>query len=342
MLSPRTPRICLACLLILTALPLFAQRGRSVPGGRAPSASQLTVRVVGMDDHRIGSQFQVQLLNGGGVPIQMGFADSTGTARFGNIGSGSYRLRVTGAAIEEANTDFEIMPGESFHTETVRVKPLAQPSAHTASTGKPATVSAADLQAPDKAKKELAKGNDAVAHDDMKKAMDHYRKAIDDYPRYVAALNNLGVVCMQVNDLACGRESFEKAIQIDPNLARAYLNLARLTLRERQFVPAEALLVKAVAIEPLNPEALTMLSISELLQGKLDDAIANARKVHTVDHAGWGLAHLIAAQALEAKKLPGEAIAEYDLFVKEAPDNPNVPKARDAMARLAPLAGQQH
>lgn len=336
MLYPRLPVVLLACILLLSALPVVAQFR---PGSRGSGAAQLTIRVVATNDRRIpDSRLQVQLLNGGGVPMQMGFADGTGTARFGSVGAGPYRVRVSGTSIEETTQDFEIMSGESFHSETVRVKVLQPASPQTAGSGKAATISAADLQAPEKARKELEKGNEAVAHQDMKKAMEHYRKAIQDYPRYVAALNNLGVACMQLNELACSRESFEKAIAVDPNTARTYLNLARITLRERDFARTDALLAKAVAIEPPNPEALTMLSVSALMQGKYEEAVSDARKVHAVDHAGWGVAHFIAAQALEAEKRRDDAVKEYDLFLKEAPDNPNVAKARDAIARLAPAA----
>lgn len=341
-------RLCVV-LLVVFSMPMFAQRrgtrtdapsaaGRGGTNIPTSDRGDVVVRIVGLDERSITDQpFQVQLLKNG-VPLATAFSDNSGSARFNGVTAGSYVAVVSGSGYEDASVSLEFIAGD--HSETVHMKPVSGGAAHV--TSKQPTVSLSDLKAPDNAKKELDKGNAAMQRKEFPKAIAHFRKAVDIYPGFVSALNNLAAACVAVDDWACGRDALEKALAIDANAQRAAVNLARVDMHDKNYAEAEKLLDKAIAADPLNPEALTMLSMSELMQGQYDDALANARKVHSVAHRGWGFAHLIAAQALEAKRLPNEALAEYDLFVKEAPDNPYVPKAREAMARLAPAADSQH
>jgi hypothetical protein len=67
--------------------------------------------------------------------------------------------------------------------------------------------------------------------------------------------------------------------------------------------------------EPLNTWALTFYA--ELLTHKFGKVIVNARKVHTLPPEGFANPHAIAAKALEATSQPEQALAEYQLDLKE-------------------------
>jgi Flp pilus assembly protein TadD len=319
--------------LALTFPALAQNRGGLSGSSRATANSELTISIVALDDRRLYEQVQVQVLNAGGAPVGTAFSDSLGQARFRGVGAGNYRVHVTGPGVEETMAEFQIAPGELNHMELVRVKRLSPAEVATTPGG---NISVAALKIPAKARKEWQKGIQAAQQQEMVRAIEHFRKATELYPQYADAYNDLGAACMQVHDYACSREAFTRALSVDEHAARTYSNFARLKMDERDVAGAEALLRKAIAIQPLNPEVLTMLAITQLEQGEYDEALANARKVHSVPHKEYGMAHYVAARALEAKKMPAEAIAEYDLFLKEAPQNPNAERARQAVARLSP------
>ena len=71
-----------------------------------------------------------------------------------------------------------------------------------------------------------------------------------------------------------------------------------------------------------------MLANLNLSMGKLDDAIANARKAHDLPHADYPLVHLIAGMALEQKRLDAEAAVEFRQFLQESPNSPSVERIR--------------
>jgi len=77
-----------------------------------------------------------------------------------------------------------------------------------------------------------------------------------------------------------------------------------------------------------------MLSEQQLLSGEYDKAIATARKVHSMPHEHLAQVHLICGDALQHQGKNAEALAEYELYLKEYPDSPQVAQVRAAMAQL--------
>jgi hypothetical protein len=80
--------------------------------------------------------------------------------------------------------------------------------------------------------------------------------------------------------------------------------------------------------------ALTNAAYAQLQEKHFDDAIVNARRVHGLAHEGFENAHFIAALALEARERPNEALGEYDLYLKEAPDGPNAIRSKESAERI--------
>ena len=88
------------------------------------------------------------------------------------------------------------------------------------------------------------------------------------------------------------------------------------------------------SVEPTNVVALLLLANIQLQNGKLDECIANARKVHSQPHEHYAVVHFLAARAFEAKGVPADAIVEYKTFLKESPDGPSAQRARAALEAL--------
>jgi tetratricopeptide (TPR) repeat protein len=132
-----------------------------------------------------------------------------------------------------------------------------------------------------------------------------------------------------------GREAFEKAVALDPNYAEALINLAKLRLREKNGAEAEKLLTRATLAAPANPEALTLLAGVQFAADRYEEAAATATKVHALaDHEKFAVAHYIAAEAYARLHQDAEAMAEYTIFLKEAPSHPLAEKARAALKSL--------
>jgi tetratricopeptide (TPR) repeat protein len=105
-------------------------------------------------------------------------------------------------------------------------------------------------------------------------------------------------------------------------------------MMKNNFTEALPLLEKASALNPMDPQSLTLLSNAQLSAGQLDVALANARKVHTMEHQHFTLAHLVAARVLVLQNKFEEAAAEYRIFLKESPESPKADTVRAAIESI--------
>lgn len=317
------------CLILAAALLLFSVSAFAQPG--QGNSTTVQVRVVFTDDRPVEDQLRVELTTSSGLGATSAFTDSTGMAFFGGVRAGSYRLRVTGQDIVETlGNIFMIDPRERSHTETVIVQKKEAPSG----SGAPGAIAVVDLNVPKQAQKDFEKGADAFNRSKLDDARKQLEKAIAQYPNFASAYNLLGLTWMRQGEPQRGQEAFEKAISINDRYAQAYANLAKVFFGQRKFDRSEALLEKSLANDPRNPETLTILAQVELMEGKYQQAAANARRVHDGPHKDYAIAHFVAARALRSVNQRDQAVAEYKLFLQEAPASTSSPQARQELAQL--------
>jgi tetratricopeptide (TPR) repeat protein len=336
LISPRLD--CLVCLFALfaafpAATEVLAQQETTV---------QVIVRVyIDSLQTPAGTSLTVQLLDGFGTLEKESHTDSSGRVQFQTqiatrgMQQAGKRLRIYGPGIQEYTETLDIEPVEVRKNVNVVVR--SNPAGGTAA-GVAAdlqSIAANRLKVPGKAEKEFQKGKDAGDRKDWSGATKHFQAAIALYPDYDLAYNGLGQALASTGDYTGARSAFEKAIKINDNFAAAYRNLARISLTERRFDEMDNLLTRSLSAEPLNAWALAYAAYAELQLHKFDDAIAHARKAHSVKHDGLASVHIVAARALEEKHRPSEALEEYRMYLDEDANGRDAGRAREAIARLS-------
>lgn len=315
----------------LENLSTHSDQAVSAPGTTIPSNSVTNLSI------------HVLLLNSNGSTIAEKFPDSQGIVTFtvsSYVVTGlnqrilvPYSIRVYGDRIKDQTID-NLVPGEGDRYVSI--------SLHRKDEGRSpggGVVSANALRVPKKARKELEKGSQAFGENQFESAREHFEKAIAEYPEYDEAYNRLGGTLMKMGDVDGGTKAFRKAIEVNAKFMPAYLNLAQIAARNKRYDEASDLLRQAHSIEPLDPKTLGFLCEYDLLRGKMDDVPATAAKLHKLPHAGFAICHLGAADALVQSKKFDLAIAEYKMFIQEAPDHKLVPRAKDAVRQLEEQQG---
>ena len=326
-------RISLCVVVSLFVSCAFAQRTPRMNGGDGSSVGNVTIRVIYTDERPAGAQLLVQLLSASSSsPVATTYTRENGQAGFGNIAIGIYHVVVSGQGIETADSGaFEIDSRMTAQTQFVYVRRIED---RAQAGGGPPLVMATSMNIPKKAQKEFDKSLDAINAHDWDKALQHLTSATAIYPQYVAAYTNLGVVYGQLNDPVHQREALEKAVSLDDHFAPALVNLARLDYRDKRFPESQDLLEKATRVDPANAQTLVLLAQTDLVNQHYDDAIANAKKVHSLPHEHLAIIHYIAARALEFKHRAGDAVTELQTFLKEEPDGPRAAQVRSDMSHL--------
>jgi Flp pilus assembly protein TadD len=338
------PRRWIVSLLLVVPIVLSAQTrrpnpnpGSAIPGSNVPRMpsmnrmARIEVRLLTEDSRPLPIQAMVELSGIGGGTIQQGFTDPEGRASFSVPNGKTYQIKVSGANIESASSQFEVNSGENFHNESVTVRLRKTGDGPGAPGG---VISAAALNVPEKARNEFEKGMKDLNAKKYETAKKHFVKATEEYPKYDWAFNNIGVADIQLKDLDGARAAFAHAVELNDKNPDATKNLARLKIDDKQYEEAKELLVRSNTVAPGNPDTLVLLAYAQMKTHQLDEALANAERCHKAEPDPYPMGHLIAAAVREMKGDRAGAERQYQTFLKEAPDAPQAKAAQDGLARL--------
>ena len=294
------------------------------------------VYVTYLDDRATNGQVKVGLIGGSnGVQVAETYTNDRGQAEFLDVTLGNYHVVVSGQNIQTTESEmFEVDARKGSQSIYVRVRPAAEIDSRRATGAGGAMVSASDLRVSKKASQEFDKATKLIAKQEWKKAIDQINKALALYPGYAEAYNNLGVVYARLGDSVKEREALQKAIAANDHFAPAFVNLARMEMKEHNFAAAEADLNKATAADPTDPRTLALLAQAQLLDVHYEDAIASARKVHSMSHESYAVVHFVAARACEKLNRLADAVSQLKLFLTEEPSGERATAARQEMAAL--------
>lgn len=324
-------RQVIGLLVCSCALLCFSQE--PIPGRRRGSAEpiELQVHVVSEKDRAVAIVAQIELVASSGGTVAAQSTDGQGVAHFSLTNAGNFRARVTGAGIKTTVSDsFTVNRGDGMVTQNVRVQ---MDVASGAANGN-STVSVADYAVPKDAAKAFDKGVGQLRKSQWKDAERSFQNAIAIHPNFDRAYDNLGLAKQNGGDVPGAQAAYEMALTLNDHNADAQRNLARILESKRDWPRATDLLVKSLATEPNNAGSLALLSIAMLEQGKVDDAIAAASRVHGLEHKSYPVAHFVLARAYALKQQNDNAVAEYRLYLKEEPSGARAEAAKNELAKL--------
>ena len=237
--------------LVFLGVPLLAQD----PGMPKPPeatwspgrAALLSVegRVVYRMDGANLSGVLVSLTDFRGVLRGTYYTREGGAFAFTNLGPGRYTLTFSLQGFIEENQTLELI----FSSSRGLVVALF-PTEKTASSSAIPLAPVWALQVPAKAQKEFEKGLAWLERDGSKQSLSHLQEAIRLYPQYAAAYAALATAQTNLSDSAAARESYERALEIDPNLFAACLGLGTLHIQEKRYREAEKYLLRARMLRP--------------------------------------------------------------------------------------------
>jgi tetratricopeptide (TPR) repeat protein len=296
-------------------------------------SGNLKVRVTFTDGRPCNLKVRVQLmLSAGSTAVAEDYTNDEGHVDFDDVEVGNYHLIISGDGIQTTDSGlFEVdnRHGTQFQTVSVRRTDEAK-----AANPGGSTVAVQDMNIPKAARKEFNKASNLIAKQEWKRAIDQLNRAISLYPNYVEAYNNLGVVYARLGDGANERAALQKALSLNDHFAPAWVNLARMSIKDRDFPTAETLLDKATALAPNDSQTLLILANVELMNLHYDQAIAHCEKVHSLGQDSHSLVHFIAARAYEHESRIPDAISQLQIFLKEEPSGVRADAARRELANL--------
>ncbi len=196
------------------------------------------------------------------------------------------------------------------------------------------SVSALDLKAPGKARKEFAKGYQLLMRKDYSGAVQSLTSAIAIYPNFVAAHNALGSAYLGLGRNQQARDEFAKAAALDDHLPISFFDLGCAQLALSDFAGAEVSVQKAALLAPADLQLATALAYAQFMNHDYPAVLATAASVHKRKHQGAAMVHYFAAAAWDGQDNLPEAQNELRILLKEDPKSPAAEQARNLLLQF--------
>jgi tetratricopeptide (TPR) repeat protein len=204
---------------------------------------------------------------------------------------------------------------------------------HRMSAGEDLTVSVTSARAPDKAKNDYEKGLQDTKSGKLDSAQEKFQKAVEVYPQYATAWLELGRVQAQKNDSAAARQSFHQSIAADGKFLSPYRELALLAAHDKhwqEMADTSDQLIKMNAVD--FPEFWFYNSVAKFHLQNYDAAENSARQGIKIDpeHRVPRLEYVLGI--IEAQKRDYQEAGEH--LRKYLSLSPSAAEAADARKNL--------
>lgn len=325
----------LASCLLLTALPLAAQRGRppGMPG-----------QISGMVHFKGGvaspSSVIVYLESDMGEVIQQ--TTLTGNSRFvfRDLARTRYVVRARAPGYREASNqvDLTMMPMGSTLLTLNAENPQASPGAPAGLGSTDATVTVGTLLAPESAQREYVKGGEALTQNALPEALAHFEKAVKIYPQYYQAYHSMGTLYMDQAKWPEAEKTLKRSLEINDKYAPSYAALGAVYNRQGKPAEAQPLLERSVELEPRAWQSHFELALALLAQDKAAEGEAQCRQAHELEPK-VPLVHIVLGNFALRRRDLMTARQEFQHFLDLAPDHPLAAPVRQKLADIDKAVG---
>jgi tetratricopeptide (TPR) repeat protein len=189
------------------------------------------------------------------------------------------------------------------------------PSRNKSSPDRQATISAAELRVPGKARDACRKAWFAMSENKLGDAARYIEKALSVWPQYAAALALRATLEMQdTNSHERAKDDAEKAIEYDPNYAAGYIVLGSAYNSLGQFDDAIRTLDRGIALLPTTWQGYYEMSYALLGKGDFLGGLHQAEKASSLGSGNYPDLHLVKAYCYVGLKNQSAAKAELEAF----------------------------
>jgi tetratricopeptide (TPR) repeat protein len=165
----------------------------------------------------------------------------------------------------------------------------------------------------------LASAQAALDKNDFETAAQDYQEYLAKKPGDAVAHFQLGYAYTAMQKIADAKAEYEKAIEINPDMDVAYLNLG-LTLLDTDPAAAIEPLQKAAELKPDEPRPKFLLGLAYERTGKVPEAIEQYQAAEKLDDKNFDLRFALGRSLLRANRA-SEAEPEFQAAIALRPDS---------------------
>ena len=261
--------------------------------------------------------------------------DQDFTFRFSNLNAGYYVMTVDAGEQYEVFRESIAIDKETSRVARVITVPVYLQPKGSPPLPKPALIDAAAIgDAPKVAVDFYLKARESASRNDHEKAVEQLRKALDVYPQFALALNELGVQYLLLGRAQEAAEALQSALQLKPEEFTPRLNYGIALLNQKRFKDAEEQLRLALKKNDAAPTAHMYLGVALMSQHKLDEAEAELQRAVRSNSSEVAVAHRYLGGIYWGQREYRRAADELETYLKLIPKAPDAGRTRDAIKQL--------
>jgi len=260
------------------------------------------------------------------------YTDDNGRFEFSRLSPGRYQV-----IVEADPRRFEVAT-ESVEIARTMAAVLNIVLKEKAAPGRPkvTAISAAELDpnVPGKARKEFERASSASKDGKTEEAVAHLRNAIEIYPRFLMAHNDLGAQLIESGRLDEAEKELRLALGMDSEAFNPTLNLGIVLVKKHEIQPAIDILQKAVSMQSQSPAARLYFGIALMSNSENERAERELTAAHDLGGREYAIALFHLGRLYMDRGDRQLARQYFERYLGEAPKASNTDSVRKLIATL--------
>jgi tetratricopeptide (TPR) repeat protein len=279
----------------------------------------------------------VTLQNHAGAQVDQDITKTDGRYRFAGVSAGTYYISVkpTEPGLQQLVQKIELI-NTGVNVTNYSKERFDFSLNRTAAAERPSVAGTVFAQAvPPDAEKEYLSAVTSISKGERDAAILKLNNAIKIFPTYFLALQQLGLVYIDVEKDRLAIEPLKKSLQINARSALSHLGLGMGYVNLDQ--PKEAIkeLNEALALDRRDFRVHLYLGMALMNTGKLEEAVKSLQEAYSIGGPKQArTAHLYLASIYSTRKEYQKAIAELETYLRENPKAPNASQIQEAITKM--------
>ena len=188
---------------------------------------------------------------------------------------------------------------------------------------------------PPDAEKEYLSAVTSISKGERETAIEKLNKAVKIFPTYFLALQQLGLLYIDIEKDQQAIDPLTKSLEINPRSAQSHLGLGMAYVNLHRSKDAIKELNEALALDRREFRSYLYLGMALIDTGKLDEAEKSLKEAYAIGGPNQArTAHLYLASIYSTRKEYQKAIDELQTYLRENPKAPNAAKIQEAITKM--------
>jgi Flp pilus assembly protein TadD len=326
-------------IILLSFVFSLAARAQMIPGMDTGlgGANSIVGMVLGPSGQRIERRLSVRIM----TPTKgdrVTTTDDYGNFAFRGLVAGEYTIVIDKEKeFQSYSMPVTIIQPRGFPAQSFNVN--IRLSYKEGQTAKPGVVNADLAKVPKHALDAYNKAIELGKTGDREGAIQQLRSAINEYPEFVDAYNEMGVQYLKLGNVLKADEAFTAALKIDPKAFGPMINHGIALFSMKQYSNAEPVLRDVVSAKDDHAAGHYFLGQTVAYLGKFDEAEKELLvAIELGGDATMKEAHRLLGIIYSSRKDNKRAADELDTYLKLNPSTPDAEQLREAVKKLRATA----